>query len=550
MTRRPHGRGAGASTLGWILLVALALPACGGGSLERPAEAEAGRGSAASPGSRGYLRYRMPQDPPTLDPHDANDESSNLYIFNLFDGLVEFKPGTAEVAPALAASWEVSDDLRTYTFHLREGATFHNGREIGSGDVVYSLHRALEKGRPAAARPILMKLEGAREYAEGQAESVKGISAPDARTVVLTLEEPAFTFLPALATPGGSIVPREVYDTEETGYLRHPVGSGPFRFEEYRSGLHVKMGAFADHWKGAPGLPGITIRIIPDVNTALQEYRKGDLDFSNEVPAGKRDEVRSEFPGEYKVRERLCTAYLLMNQAIAPFKGNPALRRAVSHAVDRRRIASVFQEGKDTPSSWLLPPDMAGGRDSFGPVRHDPARVAELLEQAGHPGGEGLPVLRILVQDNESITRWVSAVRDDLQRAGFKAEMEILDFNAYVSRLFEGPTQELIVLIWYADYADPESTMGQVFHSASRSNFGNYSNPRVDRILERAREEMDPTRRLEAYLEAERMILEDGGAVTIYHQGDDLLVKGHVSGIRQSPLGDFAIPLELAGYRD
>jgi len=327
----------------------LLLAGCSGG---REAGGTEVAGSTPPPERSGrYLVYRMPQDPPSLDPHDANDENSGLYIVNIFDGLVEFAPGSGNIAPAIASSWEISPDGKSYTFHLRKGVRFHNGREVIADDVVFSFHRALGKHRAAVARAALMKIVGASEFADGSFSVVRGISAPDESTVVIELEQPSSTFLPALATGGGSIVPREVYDTRGNATTRNPVGSGPFVLEEYTSGLQLRLKAFDDHWKGAPRLAGFTVRIIPDANTALREYRAGQIDILNEVPAGMRREISEELPAEYMVEERLSSAFLLMNQASGPFKGNSALRSAVSHAVDRRRIALEFQEGKDLPSS-------------------------------------------------------------------------------------------------------------------------------------------------------------------------------------------------------
>jgi ABC-type transport system substrate-binding protein len=541
-------RGRRLAALAWACLL---IAGCSGGG-QGGAPAVAGSFERAERPGR-YLKYRMPQDPPSLDPHDANDENSGLYIVNVFDGLVEFAPGSGEIAPAIAESWEISPEGKIYTFHLRKGVRFHNGRELVAGDVVFSFHRALGRHRAAVARSALMNIVGAPEFAEEKVRVVRGISSTDERTVVIELEKPSSTFLPALATGGGSIVPREIYDTLGNAVTRSPVGSGPFVLEEYASGLELKLRAFDDHWKGAPRLAGFTVRIIPDANTALREYRAGSIDILNEVPAGMRREVREEFSPEYLVKERLSSAFLLMNQASGPFKGNAELRRAVSQAVDRRRIALEFQEGKDLPSSWILPPAMADGRRGDGPVVHDPGEAGRMLTKAGYPGGEGLPEMTLLSPDNESIVRWVSSIRDDLKRAGLRIVVETMPFGAYVNRLTgdppTGPGADLAVLIWFADYPDPVMTLGELFRSGSSSNFSGYSNAELDLLLDRAGSETHPGRRQEFFLAVEKAALDDAAIVALYHQGDDLLVKPDVGGIVQSPMGDFMIPMELVRLR-
>ncbi|HXI02842.1 MAG TPA: ABC transporter substrate-binding protein, partial [Candidatus Saccharimonadales bacterium] len=359
------------------------------------------------------------------------------------------------------------------------------------------------------------------------------------------------TLLTALATQSGSIVPHEVYDDPGKKYLQHPVGCGPFSFESWEHGRDIRMAAFHDHWKGPPGIAGIDVRIIPDVTTALLEYRTGGLEIDNEVPSGQRRKVSEEMGSQYRVRPRISTSYILLNQATGPFSESRDLRLAVNYAVDRDRIAKVLQEGKDQASSWILPPDLAGGRTTPGPYGYDPETAKKLLAGAGFPGGKGLPPLTLLSPDNESIRRYAESVQNDLREIGLNVKLEALDFNAYYEALFgspgKGPKADMAVLIWFADYPDPEAVLRQLFRSDSAMNFGRYHNDEVDRLLDEADAETNPSRRQEIFLSAEKVLLDDGAIVPLHHQGDDLLVKPYVTGIVQSPLGDFAVPLELAG---
>jgi len=196
---------------------------------------------------------------------------------------------------------------------------------------------------------------------------------------------------------------------------------------------------------------------------------------------------------------------------------------------------------------------MAGDRRDEGPVTHDTGEAARLLSKAGYPDGKGLPEITLLSPDNESIVRWVSSIRDDLKRAGLRIVVETMPFGAYVNRLTgdpsSGPGSDLAVLIWFADYPDPVMTLGELFRTGSSSNFSGYSNPEIDAMLDRAGAETDPARRQKLFLAVEKALLDDTAIITIYHQGDDLLVKPDVGGIVQSPMGDFMIPMELAFFR-
>lgn len=513
----------------------------------------AGAGCAEPPAA---LVYRMPQDPPSLDPHRTNDESSLVYIVNIFDGLVEFAPGSLEIAPGIAESWTISQDGLTYTFRLRPEALFHNGRRIEPRDVAYSMERALDPRNPSPLRSILEMIEGAEEYGSGAAESIAGVTLEGEGTVAIRLKHPFGPFLTALAGPIGGIVPSEIYEDASEGYLDRPVGSGPFMMETWERGISISLTAFEDHWKGRAGVPRILFRFIPNAMTALEEYKTGGIQINNEVPSGQRRWVRENLGEEYRVWPRLATAFIGFNHVAGPFAGNPVLRRALNFAVDRDRIAEVIQEGKDRATSAILPPGLPGHDSAGGPYRYDPEESRRLLAEAGYPGGEGLPELVYLTGSNEAIRRYAEAVQSDMERVGVRVRIRALEFAAYIQAMTgsdeAGPDADLFQLIYYADYPDPDGMLRPLLHTSSfgmGGNFGRYSSAEVDRLLDQGRRVSAPEERAQLYREAERIALQDACVIPIYHYGDDALVKSSVEGFHPSPLGDFAVPLELLRSR-
>lgn len=506
----------------------------------------------AAPDATGYLRYRMQGDPPTLDPIRANDENTALYAMNVFDGLVELVPGRTDVAPAVAESWTVTPDGRTYTFHLRKGVKFHNGREVTAEDVVYSLKRVLDPKSPSSMRPFLDPILGAPDYVEGRSKDVTGLSSPDRSTVIVTLSAPFAPLLSVLASAAGSIMPHEVYSDPNEGYLQHPVGCGPFRFESWDRGVSIRLAAFSDHWKGKPALPGILIRFIETPETAFEEYKAAKLDFSNEVPVAQRAWARENMKDDYRTRPRLGLLGIGFNHASGPFKGNLTLRRALEFAIDKERIAYVLQERKDQPADWITPPGMMGHPADKGLYRYDPAEAKRLLAEAGYPDGKGLPEMTCLGLSNNAIKRWLVAVQNDLAAVGVRIQPKIMDFSAYKEAMAgtadAGVGAPLFVVAWYADYGDPDNYLGNLLHSKSAGDPGNwsrYSNVEVDHLLDQARTEIDPRKRETIYAKVDRLVLEDAALIPIYYQGDDALAGKNVKDLFLSPLGDFAIPLEL-----
>jgi len=509
----------------------------------------------AAPDARGYLNYRMPEDPPTLDPIRASEENSVVYIVNLFDGLVEFAPGALTVVPAVAESWTISPDGRTYTFRLRKEVKFHDGRAVAATDVVFSLKRVLDPNSPSNMRPFLEVIQGAADFSAGRSRDLPGVSTPDPATVQIALEYPFAPFLSILASQAGSIVPRDVYSDPNESYLAHPVGCGPFRFESWERGVSLRLAAFPDHWKGKPALPGVTFRFLPDSGTALEEYKAGGLDISNEVPSGQRAWVRDNLKPDYRTWPRLAVATVGFNHVAGPLKGNRLLRRALNFAVDRDRIAKVLQQGKDSPTSRILPPGMIGHDPAPGPYRYDPSEAKRLLAEAGYPEGRGLPELTYLVQSNASIRRWSEAIQADLAAIGVKVRLKVLDFGAFSQAVAGTPEAgagaDLFNLIWFADYPDPDDFLRILLHTSnagSSGNYSRYSNPEVDRLLDEGRRETDPKKRDVIYRRAEAIALDDACLMPLYHYGDDALVRPTLKGLHLSPLGDFAIPLELLRF--
>ena len=182
-------------------------------------------GAAGAPKPGGTLRMVFVSDPPTLDPAHASDLTSSAVIRQVFDALLELDDKLVP-APALAERWMVSADHRTYTFHLRRGAKFHNGREVRAADVKYSFERAARGKRPW----VFEKLVGAPEFIKGGAAEISGVRVLDDATIELRLERPFAPFLHLVAYDAASIVPREEADKRGAGFASHPVGTGAFRF--------------------------------------------------------------------------------------------------------------------------------------------------------------------------------------------------------------------------------------------------------------------------------------------------------------------------------
>ncbi|MGD8376777.1 MAG: ABC transporter substrate-binding protein, partial [Acidobacteriota bacterium] len=450
------------------------------------------------------------------------------------------------VVPAVAESWDFGEDGRSYVFHLRDGVRFHNGRPVTAADVVWSFERALRRST-AAARPwVFEPVLGARAFRDGEAATVEGLEAMDERTVRITLEEPFGPFLSFLALEQASILPREVYEDPGKGYLERPVGCGPFRMGEWRRGQVLVLEAFPDYYGEGPHVDRVEFRMIADQETALQAFRAGNLEISDEVPSGTRQAIREEMGAAYKQWPQIASRFIVFNHARPPFRGNRALRRALNHAIDREYILRVLDEGKDVPIAGILPPGLPSYDPDLEGYDYDPDRARALLAEAGYPGGEGLPELTLLYNTNPGHRRILERIVADLAEIGVRVRPRDLEMAAYLEAIAD-LQDDLLYFAWVADFPDAYTFLHTNLHSAAAGKGGNYSryaNPAFDEVMDRAVREPDPGRRVALYREAERIAVEDAALLFFYAFQDEALVRPEVQGLELSPLGDFAIPLE------
>jgi peptide/nickel transport system substrate-binding protein/oligopeptide transport system substrate-binding protein len=548
------------STLAALLVLALASPSC------RPPQQEPGATPApvahdarTMPPSDGYLRYRLREDPPELDPGAASDVVSAAVLLNVFEGLVSFDPETLIPQPAVAESWTISDDGRVYDFKVRPGVFFHgSGREVTADDVVYSFQRLLDPKLNLERRWILEPVLGADDFEHGRATSVKGLEAVSPSDVRITLTEPFAPFLSTLCMESVAILPREVYDVpkEEAPYLRHPVGCGPFEFVEWQQGNFLKVKAFEKYWGGRPKLNGVTFRFMQDKLTAVEAYKNGELDVVDEIPAGQRGALKAELGDQYKKWPQLGTYYFGFNQENPPFKGNKKLRQAFNHAVNRTYICEKLEEGKDTPAYGILPPGLPGHDPATVQDPYDPELAKKLLAEAGYPEGKGLAPIVLYYNTDDSHQRVAQQVQQDLAAIGVTIELRNSDWASYL-KLVEGHDNvnsevAFYRMGWIADYPDPDNFMTvrlSCDYFGPKGNYDRYCNPEFEKLIDEARRLTKMEDRIPLYHQAEHIAVDDAVWLFIYYYGEEALVKPYVEGFALSPQGDYTAPLERVSFK-
>ena len=454
----------------------------------------------------GVLIVGQVAEPKSLDPHTVTAQNDFRILVNLYDGLVRYAPGTLEVEPALAERWEISEDGRTYSFHLREGVTFHDGTPLDAEAVVFNFERMLDEDHPfhdTGPFPL--------SFFFSEVESVR---ATGPLTVEFRLQEPFAPFLSNLAYPTGLIVSPAAVEKYGQDFGRHPVGTGAFRFVEWESQSRVVAERNPDYWGGAPALEAVVFRPIGDANTRVAEMLAGGLDVMVEVPPDGLASFRDD--EDYVVHEQAGPHlwFLILNTREGPFR-EKAVRQAANYAIDKRALVEDILQGTAEVAAGPTPPAFAWAHDeALQPYPHDPDKARALLEQAGYDGEE---LVFYVPQGGSGMldpVTMATAIQADLAAVGMEVRIETYEWNAYLATVNAGleGKADMAEMAWMTN--DPDTLPFLALRSGAMPadggfNSGYYDNPEVDELLEQARRTTDQEERAALYREMQRIVHED-----------------------------------------
>jgi peptide/nickel transport system substrate-binding protein len=496
-----------------------------------------------SPGSASKgqtLRVAQTAEPTTLDPAKVEDGPTIELMMHLFNGLVQWTPQN-ELAPDLAEKWVVSEGGKTYTFHIRKGVRFHNGREVTAEDLAYSITRSLE---PKTASPValvyLNDILGAREFHAGKAASVEGVKVLNASTLRLTIDAPKAYFLSKLTYPTAYAVCRE--EIEKTGgkvTRESMIGTGPFKLKEYRSGDRLVLEANPGYWEGAPRLARIERRILVDEGSRRDKFEGEELDIAGISMATYRADIQNpQLQPLIKTFERPSVFYLALNQKAYPPFRDKRVRQAFAHAVNKAQIISTVHQGVPRQAEGMIPFGVPGYDPAFKGLGYDPGQARKLLAEAGYRGGQRLPPLTLSFRARvEDIKNTATAVQGDLERnLGIQVNLDEVEWTTFLERRKNG-AMPFYFLRWMADYLDPQNFLSTMLHSQTPENTIGYSNPEFDRLCDQADVMQDHEKRMATYRKAQTIAVDDAPWVPIYFQKDIELWNPRLQGVEDSLMG-------------
>src|SRR3990170_588918 len=471
----------------------------------------------------GELRLAGP-DPLTLDPACTSDVGSAEYIMEIFSGLVTFDRDL-KLVPDIAESLpQISDDGTVYTFHLRRGFKFY-------------MERSLDPDTLSTVGSVYLDdIVGAREFADGDADSVSGIEVVEDYTLRITIDAPKSYFLAKLTYPTAFVVDqREVGDStcfSNTEWTLKPNGTGPFMLEEWQIGQRIVLAANPEfHLEPKPSLARVTYVLAG--GSPLVMYENDEIDITG-VGINDIERIRDTsdpLNAEFTESPSLDTYYIGFNTQEPPFD-DPDVRRAFAMAIDKQVLAEVVLKELVVPAKGVLPPGMPGFNDGLEGIPFDPDGARELLDDAGGPGSLG-DISLLSSGRGASVGPIIEAIVAMWeQNLGVTVEVDQEEFGLFLRDLDDG-NFKMFDLGWVADYVDPQNFLDIKFHSESPNNEMKYSNPDVDSLLEQARTaptetEQERQARYGLYQQAEEGIVEDAAWIPLYHGKSNALIKPDV----------------------
>lgn len=473
-------------------------------------------------GSDRSLQYYFSYDPRSLDPVYSTDVPTGEVAALLFDNLTRFDVDGA-LQPGLASRWETDPSGRTYTFHLRVGVRFHDGRVLRASDVKASFERALDPGLTGARTWPLLPIKGARAMQARRATALEGVVVPDDSTVVITLEEPLNYFPKLLAMPPTAIVPTPI----PPGFDQRPTGSGPWRFVSWSHDDAIVLARNPDYWAGAPRSDTLRIRIIPEPLTQAAEYEAGRLTVV-EIPFGESRRWEEGRAAELKRRPTIRDLYIAINTRRGPLS-DVRVRQALNHAVDVSTLLETVMSGRGARAHGVIPPGIAGYDPDRSPYPYDAARARALLAQAGHANGFTLQLWR---SQRPVYARVAQAVQQQLGEVGIKVEIVERDASSARAAVRNGEA-DLFLTDWYADYPDPENFTFPLFHSSNAGSGGNYAflkDPALDAQILRLRATTDEAEKVRLARDVDARLHELAPWIFLWHPVDLWALRPEATG--------------------
>lgn len=492
------------------------------------------------------LRRGIGGSPGTIDPHKADVVNEAIVIYDLFEGLMSIGPD-GEPRYALAERHEMTPDGLTYTFTLRPNLKFSDGTPIAAEDVVYSYRRLADPKTASPYSYFTWPIVNGYDVSTGKKPlDALGVEAVDARTVRVSLSQPAGYFLGQVSHQAMSVVPRAAVEKHGTEWTRpgNLVGTGAYVLTEAVPQSHYKS-VKNPHYYDAASVKIDTVMHMPveSADTEMKQFRAGELDATYTMPVQQLSFARESLADALRPTPMFATFYIAFNLKNEPWKSNPKLREAMSLALDRDVIAKKVIDPMVRPAFTFVPPDSVKGYKSPVPdwaetsQKERDERARALLKEAGYgPGAKPLPPVEVLYTTSENNRRILIAVAAMWkQKLGIDANLANQEGRVVSDIAQNRQFKDMVLFGWIGDYTDPNTFLKIMRSDVPLQNYASFESADYDRLLDEGNASLDPEVRLAKLAEAEAIFVNSHAILTTHHNTRFRLVSPKVKGWTPNP---------------
>jgi peptide/nickel transport system substrate-binding protein len=501
----------------------------------------AGNGSKA-------LVYGATGDPVNLEPGNVTDGNSLVVQVQIYDRLLDFRPGTAELQPGLATAWSSDATGRVWTFKLRPDVKFHDGTAFNADAVAFNFRRWWDAADPQGYRQAGKVYEIWTSLLGGVKNSpssiLKEIKVIDPQTIQFELKQPFAMFPDVVASAYFGIASPTAIQKAGARYGTPgslAVGTGPFQFKEWRTGDRVVLNKNATYWQPQlPKSPGVVFRFVKDPSARLAQLRAGQLDFTVDLVPDQRGEVSSDPQLKTVIRPTFNVGYLALNPTYKPL-ADVRVREAIAHSLNRPALVKSFWGGLGQTDEYFTPPLLTpwAKLQQIKGFPYDPAKAKQLLTAAGYGQGFDLdlwymPVSRQSFPVPKAIAEAMAA---DLGKVGIRAKLKTQDWAAYLAGRNKPPGYQSFMMGWTGDYGSADNFFYPHFGPGGTQDIGNWKDETLWQLLEKARATPKLDDRNPLYDRASAIVRNSLLRVPIVHSQALLAQRKSLGGWTPSPLG-------------
>nr|WP_238942854.1 ABC transporter substrate-binding protein [Planococcus beigongshangi] len=518
-----------------LLLVSTVLYGCNGDS-DEGSESNGETGGEGESTEEKILIFGRGGDSVSLDPITVTDGESFKVTKNIFDTLVNFGEQDTEIEGALASDWEAAEDGLTYTFTLEEGVKFHDDTDFNAEAVVANFERWA--AGDADQFPYYKSMFGG--FGDEEEHIIESVEATGDYEVTIKLKRPMAPFLKNLAMSPFGIASPTAFEAAGESFGDNPVGTGPFKFVEWKRNDTVRIEKFDGYWvEGEPKLDEVVFRSIPDNSGRLNALLAGEIDLADGINPSDAATIEGDDNLQLFERPSMNVGYLGLTNTREPFD-DPLVRQAMNHAIDRQAIVDTFFEGRGEVAKNPMPPVISGYNDNIEGYEYDPERAKELLEEAGLGDGFemelwAMPVPRPYMPDGQKVAE---AIQSDLAEVGITATIVSYEWATYLDKAANGEA-DAFLLGWTGDNGDADNFLYVLLDqdNIGSNNYTYYENQELHDIFIEAQTEVDEDIRNELYMQAQEIIHEDAPWVPLAHSTPLLAGGSNVVNFKAHPTG-------------